>query len=29
MFLVHPTLRREEIEKTCHVLAEVVESASS
>jgi len=29
MFLVHPTLRREEIEKTCHVLAEVMESASS
>ncbi|NPV05200.1 MAG: DegT/DnrJ/EryC1/StrS aminotransferase family protein [Syntrophaceae bacterium] len=29
MFLVHPTLTREEIEKTCRVLTEVLESASA
>ncbi|OPY92470.1 MAG: dTDP-3-amino-3,6-dideoxy-alpha-D-galactopyranose transaminase [Syntrophaceae bacterium PtaU1.Bin231] len=29
MFLVHPTLKPEEIEKTCHILTEVLESASA
>jgi len=29
MFLVHPTLKPEEIAKTCRVLTAVMESASS